>query len=78
MQVKLRPVGNSVGLTIPSSELQAVNAKAGDIVELEIKHVVRHVRAGWDDAALWQAADGESLLLEGADESSFNDEEWEW
>ena len=73
MQAKLRPVGNSVGLTIPSSELQAVNAKAGDIVELEIKHVVRHVRAGWDDAALWQAADGESLLLE-----TFYDEEWEW
>lgn len=78
VQVKLRQVGNSVGLTIPSSELQSMNAKAGDIVELEIKRVVRHVRAGWDDAALWDGADDEPLLLDGSTKSSFDSDEWEW
>lgn len=78
MQVKLRQVGNSIGLTIPSSELQSLNAKAGDIVELEIKRVVRHVRAGWDDPTRWHGANDEPLLLDGTDESSFDNEEWQW
>ena len=78
MQVKLRQVGNSVGLTIPSSELKSINAKPGDVIEFEIKRVVRHVRANWEDAALWQGANDEPMLLEGAPESSFDDDEWEW
>lgn len=78
LQVKWRQVGNSVGLTIPSSELQSLNAKAGDIVELEISRVVRHVRDGWEDDSLWEGADDEPILLDGSSESSFDGDEWEW
>ena len=78
MQVKLRQVGNSVGLTIPASELRSINAQAGDVIELEIKRVIHHVREGWNDASLWQGAGDESLLLDGAHESIFDNEEWEW
>ena len=53
MQIKLRQVGNGVGLTLPASELKAISAEVGDTIELDIKRVVRHVRDGWEDAALW-------------------------
>ena len=77
MQAKLRHVGNSVGLTIPNSELKLMGAKVGDVVEIEIKRVIRHARAGWDNADLWQDADREPLLLDGlpAPES---DKDWQW
>ena len=78
MQAKLRQVGNSVGLTIPASELKGLSAKAGDIIELEIKSVVHHVRDGWNDAALWQGANDEPLYLESVPESSFDDDGWKW
>ncbi len=45
MQVTLRQVGNSIGLTIPTSELKLMNAHVGDLVEIEIKRVIRHARA---------------------------------
>jgi antitoxin component of MazEF toxin-antitoxin module len=51
MQVKLRQVGNSIGLTIPTNELKLMNAQLGDIVEIEIKRVIRNARADWDNAA---------------------------
>ncbi len=77
MQAKLRPVGNSVGLTIPASELKTISAKAGDVIELEIKRVVRHVRADWNNAALWQGADEEPMLLKNVPEPSLDEHEWE-
>ena len=78
MQIKLRQVGNSVGLTLPASELKAISAEVGDTIELDIKRVVRHVRDGWEDAALWQGANDEPMLLEGSPEPSFDDDGWEW
>lgn len=75
MQAKLRQVGNSVGLTIPNSELKVMNARVGDVVEIEIKRVIHPVRAGWDTPEAWQGADNEPLLLDGVPEP---DEDWQW
>ena len=78
MRVKLRRVGNSVGVTIPASELKAIAAKAGDMVELEIKQVIQPARNSWDDPAQWRGADKEPQLLEGVPEAEFDEEEWQW
>jgi len=78
MEVKLRQVGNSIGVTIPSSELRSLQASAGDLVEIEIKRVVRKAREGWYSASLWQNAMDEPILLEGIPDSSLEDEGFDW
>ncbi len=78
MRVKLRQVGNSVGVTIPTNELKAIAAVVGDMVELEIKHVIRPARNAWDDPGQWQGADKEPRLLEDVPEAEFDEEEWQW
>ncbi|MEJ2416263.1 MAG: hypothetical protein P8Y45_04915 [Exilibacterium sp.] len=79
MQTKLRPLGNSVGVAIPAHELRALDAKVGDLIEIEIKRVIRHVREGWDNPAVWAGADEDELLLKDAPATEFdNIEEWEW
>ena len=78
MRVKLRQVGNSVGVTIPANELKAIAAEVGDMVELEIKQVIRPTRNAWDDPCQWQGADKEPQLLEGVPEAEFDEEEWQW
>lgn len=77
MQVKLRQVGNSIGLTIPTSELKQMNATVGDLVEIEVKRVIRHARANWDNPALWAGANVEPMLLETAAAPEF-DKDWQW
>lgn len=78
MQVKLRQVGNSIGLTIPASELKVLAARPGDTVELQIIRVIRHARAGWDDPQLWQGTHTEPLLLGNLPENDFDTEDWQW
>jgi len=78
MRAKLRQVGNSVGLTIPASELQSIEAQVGDEIELEIKRVIHYVRVEWNDPERWQGVNEESMLLDGAQKSTFDNEEWEW
>ena len=65
MRVKLRQVGNSVGLTIPANELQVLDAQVGDEVELEIKQVYHYARVKWNDPEKWQGVEEEPMLLEG-------------
>jgi antitoxin component of MazEF toxin-antitoxin module len=77
MQVKLRQVGNSIGLTIPTSELKLMNAHVGDLIEIEIKRVIRHARADWNNPELWAGADVEPMLLETAAAPAF-DKDWQW
>ncbi len=77
MQVKLRQVGNSIGLTIPTSELKLMNAHVGDLIEIEIKRVIRHARADWGNPELWAGADVEPMLLETAAAPEF-DKDWQW
>ena len=78
MRAKLRQVGNSVGLTIPASELQALDAQVGDEVELEIKQVFHRARVQWNDPEKWQGVKEEPILLEGNQENTFDNEDWEW
>ncbi len=78
MLAKLRQVGNSLGLTIPANELRAINAKLGDEVEIEIKQVVHHVRASWENPDLWPNADNDAPLLKDTSVNNFDNEEWEW
>ena len=78
MRAKLRQVGNSIGLTIPASELNDIQAKVGDVVELEIKQVIRPPRSSWDDPDCWQDAGGEPLLLDDTKQTKFDEEEWQW
>lgn len=77
MQVKLRQVGNSVGVTIPNSELKRMDAAIGDIVEIEIIRVLRSARADWDNPERWAGADSEPLLLDTLPSPEF-DKEWQW
>ena len=77
MRAKLRQVGNSVGLTIPASELQALGAQLGDEVELEIKQVFHYARAQWNDPEKWQGVREEPILLDGIQETTFDKEDWE-
>lgn len=77
MQVKLRQVGNSIGLTIPTSELKLMNAQLGDLVEIEIKRVIRNTRADWDNPALWLGAETAPLLMDNAPAPEF-DKDWQW
>lgn len=44
----------------------------------KIEKYIKDVRAGWDDPSLWQGADAEPLLLDGAPDSSFDDKEWKF
>ena len=74
----MRMVGNSVGLTIPASELLALDAQVGDEVELEIKQVFHHARVQWNDPEKWQGVKEEPILLEGNQENTFDNEDWEW
>lgn len=78
MRSKLRQVGNSVGLTIPASELQALGAEVGDMVEIEIKQVIRVVRDAWDDPQRWPGANDEPLLLDEIPGAEFDDQDWQW
>ena len=78
MQAKLRQIGNSIGMTIPSSELKALCARPGDTVEVQITKVVHHVRAGWDDPKVWHDANKVPLHLENLSGNDFDEQEWVW
>ena len=78
MKAKLRRVGNRIGLTIPASELRALNAGYGDIVEVELKKVISSVRAGWADPMQWLGAESNSMLLDVEAANDFDDKDWQW
>lgn len=78
MRARLRQVGNSIGLIVPAHELRAISATAGDVVDLEIRSVVRGARSGWNDPSRWMGAAEEPLLLADVPDTAFDDGEWEW
>jgi antitoxin component of MazEF toxin-antitoxin module len=78
MRAKLRQVGNSIGLTIPASDLRAIDAEAGDTVEIEIKRVIKSLRETWDDPARWRGASDEPPLPKEEQETEFERADWEW
>lgn len=78
MQVKLRKIGNSVGMTIPANELRAFSANVGDILDVEIRGVIHQKREGWDDPSMWTGAKEDELLIDDTLSNDFETEEWEW
>jgi antitoxin component of MazEF toxin-antitoxin module len=78
MLAKLRRIGNSIGVILPTSELQAIHAKEGDQVELEIHRLIRTPRKDWEDPTRWAGASSTPLLLDDTTANSFDNEEWQW
>lgn len=78
MKAKLRRVGNIIGLTIPASELRAMDAGDGDIVEVELKKVIRSVRGGWSNPEQWHGAESDNLLLDVEPVNDYDDKDWQW
>ena len=69
-KAKLRRVGNIIGLTIPASELRAMDAAS----EVELKKVIRSVRGGWSNPEQWHGA----LLLDVEPVNDYDDKDWQW
>jgi antitoxin MazE len=75
-------IGNSRGLRIPKSILQACGIE--DAVDLSIadgKLVIEAapaVRQGWAKAAEEMARNGDDALLDPATSTTFDEVEWEW
>jgi antitoxin component of MazEF toxin-antitoxin module len=78
MQVKLRQVGNSLGITLPASALKAFDVGVGDIIEIKITKVVSKPRDGWDIQDTWQGAELEQLHLDKTHDVNFDQDEWQW
>src|SRR5438093_488148 len=82
MRTRVVRIGNSRGLRIPKSILQACGIE--DAVDLTIadgKLVVEaapSVRQGWAEAARTMARCDDDALLDPATPTSFDEEEWEW
>jgi len=78
MHVKLRQVGNSLGVTLPASALKAFDIEAGDTIEIKIIKVVTQPRDGWQAKEAWQDAELEPLYLDDMQPTSFDQDEWQW
>jgi len=83
MKVSLASIGNSKGIRIPRSIIEACGF--GNQIEMRVDDgvvvlsPVRAVRRGWNEAFERMAAEGDDVLLlpEGL-ESGWDAEEWEW
>jgi antitoxin component of MazEF toxin-antitoxin module len=79
MQVKLRQIGHSIGMTIPAHELKAIGAHLGDTLEVDIMSVVKQPRSDWDNDRLWKAALQAPIHLDDSlAQNDFDKTEWQW
>ena len=76
MKTKLRKIGNSLGITIPSGELRELGASTGDMLEVEILRVLPTTRSGWDNSEAWSNSRENELLID--IDNEFDETEWEW
>ena len=82
MRANIVRIGNSRGLRIPKSLLEACGIR--DTVELSIDEgrlivqPVRGVRAGWAASARAMAERQEDQLLDPATPTTFDEKQWEW
>jgi antitoxin MazE len=84
MKTQIISIGNSQGVRIPKILLE--QSKLSGEVELELKdegiliRPARKPREGWAEAFREMAANGDDELLDGdlVNQSSFDEEEWEW
>jgi antitoxin MazE len=80
MKARLVRIGNSRGVRLPKPLIE--QAGLGEEVELTVQDgalVIRnaaHPRAGWAEAA--RTAQGAGALLDPADATRFDAEEWHW
>jgi len=85
MVAKIIKIGNSRGIRIPKAVFEQIGI--AEEVELEVKDnalVIRPIqnpRQGWDEAFRKMAENGDDKLLDGeylANQSSWDETEWEW
>jgi antitoxin MazE len=84
MRAQIIRIGNSQGVRIPKPFLE--QSRIGKEVEIELQGdqiVIRsaqHPREGWEEAFKLMAKKSDDRLIDGdlANQSSWDDEEWEW
>ena len=82
MKTRLVQIGNSRGIRLPKAVLE--EAQLADEVELKtepgciIIRSARQPRAGWAEAARRMRDRGDDQLLDAAEPTRFDREEWEW
>ena len=83
MQVKIRKVGKSLGIVIPKRLMDAIGAKQGDEIGMELtgRRLVlsptsRSGRQGWSDAAKAIAAAGDDKLVWPEFGNAGDDSQW--
>jgi antitoxin MazE len=82
MRMNIVRIGNSQGLRLPKTLLEACGIR--DAVEVSVEEgrlivsPVRKARAGWAEAAVLMAARGEDALIDPESATSFDEDEWEW
>lgn len=84
MRAQIIRIGNSQGVRIPKPFLE--QSGIGREVEIELQGdqiVIRSAqrpRQGWEEAFRLMAKNGDDRLLDGdlVNQSSWDDEEWEW
>lgn len=82
MRASIIRIGNSQGLRIPKSILQACGIEREVELSIEEDRLViarpRAVRSGWAEAARKMAASGDDELLDAPTPTDFDADEWEW
>ena len=83
MIIKVRKIGNSVGILLPKVIMEQCAIK--DEVSLEVKEnsiiiqpVKKKPRQGWEEAFLKAGSLNDKELLMGEFSNSFDKEEWTW
>ena len=82
MRTRLVQIGNSRGVRLPKTVL--AEAQLADEVELKaepgciIIRSVRSPRTGWEEAAREMRELGEDRLIDPAESTRFDREEWKW
>ena len=82
MRASIVRIGNSQGLRIPKSILQACGIEHEVELSIEADRLViarpRSVRSGWAEAAQSMASKGDDELLDPPTATEFDADEWEW
>lgn len=82
MRAQIVRIGNSRGLRIPKTLLEACGIR--DSVDLSIEEgrlvvkPIQAVREGWAEAARLMAERGEDALIDPEVRNAFDEEEWNW
>ena len=83
MVVKVRKIGNSLGILLSKSILEQCAIKEDVSIEvldntIVIKPVLKQVREGWEEQFLKAGSLNEHEILIDEVSNSFDEEEWTW